>query len=515
MAIKKEKTLLCCCSCWFIVFLVVAGLFGGLFATFPFILEKFVEKQVAIVPGSTQTKNWITPPVPLYATFTFLNINNPKEVSNGAKPNLTDIGPFYYKYFRNKFNVTWDEDESRVSYNLDTYYVFDEEKTGKLGDPCKHSITTINVPLLGLLLQFESMKKTLIERGEEELVDILLKYYYKDTELFYTKRACDILWGYNDPVLELLKTLKLTDMTVFSLETNHSTNDSLGWSTVRTGKYDPKLVGYYTQWNSLREIAPWNSSAARKLDGTGGYMFHPNVKHDDVLRAFVTELFRSGAFVRSRDATVEGIDLFHYIVADYEFYNASAYPPNYGYSAFGKPGVLNLTAVFPQNLPVFVSLPHFLGADQSYLDGVIGMKPNRSIHEAFLEVEPMTGAVLHAAKRLQFNVQLNRDTNVKQLKNIRKSTMFPWFIATEESVITPSKADEFKKDLLDPIRDIHIGLIVAVGVFGLLTIILFLGTVYSCIRYWNYKKQDQAGSINSRTPLLSATTLLTQTENST
>ena len=65
------------------------------------------------------------------------------------------------------------------------------------------------------------MKKTLIERGEEELVDILLKYYYKDTELFYTKRACDILWGYNDPVLELLKTLKLTDMTVFSLEVSY------------------------------------------------------------------------------------------------------------------------------------------------------------------------------------------------------------------------------------------------------------------------------------------------------
>jgi len=58
------------------------------------------------------------------------------------------------------------------------------------------------------------------------------------------------------------------------------------------GKYDPKLVGYFTQWNNLREIAPWNSTAARKLDGTGGYMFHPNIKRGDALRAFVTELFR-------------------------------------------------------------------------------------------------------------------------------------------------------------------------------------------------------------------------------
>ena len=58
------------------------------------------------------------------------------------------------------------------------------------------------------------------------------------------------------------------------------------------GKYDPKLVGYYTQWNNLREIALWNSTAARRLDGTGGYMFHPNIKRGDILRAFVTELFR-------------------------------------------------------------------------------------------------------------------------------------------------------------------------------------------------------------------------------
>ena len=40
----KERTLLCCCTIWFIVFLVVAGIFGGLFAGFPFLLEKFVEK---------------------------------------------------------------------------------------------------------------------------------------------------------------------------------------------------------------------------------------------------------------------------------------------------------------------------------------------------------------------------------------------------------------------------------------------------------------------------------------
>lgn len=58
-------------------------------------------------------------------------------------------------------------------------------------------------------------------------------------------------------------------------------------------------------------------------------------------------LFRSGDFVYSYDTSIYGIKLYHFVVAPYEFANASTYAPNYGYSAYGKPGVLNLTAVFP------------------------------------------------------------------------------------------------------------------------------------------------------------------------
>lgn len=50
------------------------------------------------------------------------------------------------RYYRNKFNVTWDDDESRVSYHLDTYYVLDKEKS--IGDPKNYTIITLNVPLL-------------------------------------------------------------------------------------------------------------------------------------------------------------------------------------------------------------------------------------------------------------------------------------------------------------------------------------------------------------------------------
>lgn len=52
----------------------------------------------AIVPSSELTQDWITPPVPLYATFTFFTVNNKDEVvKKGKKANLSQVGPFYYK----------------------------------------------------------------------------------------------------------------------------------------------------------------------------------------------------------------------------------------------------------------------------------------------------------------------------------------------------------------------------------------------------------------------------------
>lgn len=54
-------------------------------------------------------------------------------------------------------------------------------------------------------------------------------------------------------------------------------------------------------------------------------------------------------------------------------------------------GVLNISAC-QSGAPVFVSQPHFLNGD-FYKDTVIGMSPNESIHNTFIDVEPVSCAV--------------------------------------------------------------------------------------------------------------------------
>ena len=52
--------------------------------------------------------------------------------------------------------------------------------------------------------------------------------------------------------------------------------------------------------------------------------------------------------------------------------------------------------------PIILSLPHFNGADPSYINAIEGMQPTDDM-ETILDVHPMMGTVMHAARRMQFN----------------------------------------------------------------------------------------------------------------
>lgn len=55
--------------------------------------------------------------------------------------------------------------------------------------------------------------------------------------------------------------------------------------------------------------------------------------------------------------------------------------------------------------PIYASLPHFLDADEYYLEQVDGLKPNRSLHEFYIDVESNLRSIPVGAKaRLQLNV---------------------------------------------------------------------------------------------------------------
>lgn len=70
-------------------------------------------------------------------------------------------------------------------------------------------------------------------------------------------------------------------------------------------------------------------------------------------------------------------------------------------------GILDISRC-KKGAPIVLSAPHFYKGDE-YLtrEEVIGLQPQKSLHETFLEIEPMTGVVLNAARRIQINVHVS------------------------------------------------------------------------------------------------------------
>lgn len=55
--------------------------------------------------------------------------------------------------------------------------------------------------------------------------------------------------------------------------------------------------------------------------------------------------------------------------------------------------------------PIYASLPHFLDADEYYLEQIDGLKPNRSLHEFYIDIESALHSIPVGSKaRLQLNV---------------------------------------------------------------------------------------------------------------
>ena len=54
-------------------------------------------QRVVIQPGSATFQQLLSPTVPLFKDIYFFNLTNPVEFQDGAKPNLTEIGPYSYR----------------------------------------------------------------------------------------------------------------------------------------------------------------------------------------------------------------------------------------------------------------------------------------------------------------------------------------------------------------------------------------------------------------------------------
>jgi len=198
---------------------------------------------------------------------------------------------------------------------------------------------------------------------------------------------------------------------------------------VKTGRDDIDKVGQYVEYDGNEDIMVW--AEPLELTGTDGTQFAPGVSKDEKVEAFVDDIMRVGEFKYSKEVELHGINLYRFKLKD------DLFDPN-PICFMDTQGVANMEPVM--GIPARVTKPHFFDADKSLLSKVDGMSPKSSEHDTFLDIEPISGAVMRARKRLQVNLYV---TPTDQWYQDVSTTIMPILWVQESGEIPKDLAEEF------------------------------------------------------------------------
>ncbi|XP_076070187.1 lysosome membrane protein 2-like [Mytilus galloprovincialis] len=428
------------CFMFGIVLVLIGGIVDILYHE---ILPKRIQEEVTLEKGSKIYDDWVENPVTTYFQVWVFDIQNPEEViERGDKPFLAERGPYTYREYRQKYNITYHANKT-VSYRELQYYVFDEETS--VG-PESDIITSANV-LMMTLADIIKREYSYVTELAEMILDAA-----DDSNLLTKYTVSQLLWGYEDPLLKrvnyiLQKFNKTIDIKIGLFYGKNNTDDGLYTVFIEKSK-----LGEISRWNRLKELPHWTTKTCRMINGTEGRFFHPDVKTKDILYVFASDLYRSFYLDYLGEKQIKNIQLYSFVIPDELFAvsddNAGFCTP-YGHCT---PAGLQNISLFKQNAPIYMSQPHFYAGDPDIINSVIGLHPTPIIHQTILDVEPMTGIVMNINKRLQINIYLQNVTNIRDSARFTDGLYLPMAWVNESAGLDDKSAKKFKSEILHPLK---------------------------------------------------------------
>ncbi|XP_031567524.1 lysosome membrane protein 2-like [Actinia tenebrosa] len=476
---------------------IILFLSGAMLVSFGVVLKVIVNKifkselksQLVISPdnSSLRYREWKFPTVPIHIEFYLFDIINELEVRQGGLPCVKQRGPYSYREFLDKKNITFDSERTKVSYNEEKTYVFDKELSCPSCDPFKDNITTINIPYVIL---------SVVAQGYPWIakfaINLLLETMNED--LIMRRSVQQIIWGYNDTIFTEFEKLKekfkisfIPDVSpLMNLQPNKSFD---GEVTVNTGKDNLKLVATWERWKNKADVGLWKTKYANMFNGSDGTQFNPGITKSDLLYFFSSNLCRSIYLNFDLQHSIEGIDVYRFTTPPSLFENETSNPDNKAFCLHRcyPNGILaGNRDCKPSSIesPIVISTPHFLLGDPYLRQQVQGLSPNKDKHGLFLSIEPMTGIPLQALIRLQINLHIQQVDYITGTKNIRESYV-PVMYFSNNATVDHSTAKMLLDDLIIPLR---VCFYVEIGLFCLGSLLILIGGVLLIKRIRRSKK---------------------------
>nr|XP_022900239.1 sensory neuron membrane protein 2-like [Onthophagus taurus] len=487
--VKANKKLLHASIAGAVIFVV--GLIMA-FVGFPLIVDDQIHRQVKLENGSDSYERWRQLPVPLDFKVYMFNITNWREVNfEGEYPNVEEFGPYYYRQYREKINIEYNSDEDSLTYKQFTHFEFDKEASAPLSESDK--LVVLNAPLnaifhVGSIYFPEILMSLLVDKFwismfpyalddsmflEVEVGDFLFNgYTFCEPERWYGSSGlmCILAALLDIPFIEVQEDFSMK-FSVFRFK--HDTHD--GIFTINAGNHDVTKLGQIMQWNGYAYNTIWGDrmSQCNKIRGTDGTVYPPDIKKEDEMVIFATEICRTVRLQYSGDETVTGVKaqkrvFSWHTLADPELYSDNqCYCGKHERDLYGKKkclpnGFLDLSPCYIA--PLIASFPHFLDADEEYQKTVTGFNRSDEAHRPVLYVEPMSGIPITAQIRLQFNMILRPIKGITVTKDI-KNNMCPVAWIEMGAILPEDLVGEFRSLLNLAVVGVEVvkWLIVAIG----------------------------------------------------
>uniref|UniRef100_A0A4W2HSM6 Scavenger receptor class B member 1 n=1 Tax=Bos indicus x Bos taurus TaxID=30522 RepID=A0A4W2HSM6_BOBOX len=341
---------------------------------------------VRIDPNSLSFNMWKEIPVPFYLSVYFFNIVNPEGIIQGQKPQVQEHGPYVYREFRHKSNITFNNNDT-VSFLEYRSYQFQPDKSrGQESD----YIVMPNILVLSASMMMENRP------GLLKLM-MTLAFSTLGQRAFMNRTVGEIMWGYDDPLIHLIN------------------------------QYFPNSLPFKGKFGLFAEVNYWHSDQCNMINGTSGQMWAPFMTPESSLEFYSPEACRSMKLVYKEQGVFGGIPTFRFVAPSTLFANGSVYPPNEGFCPCRESGIQNVsTCRF--NAPLFLSHPHFYNADPVLAEAVSGLHPNPKEHSLFLDIHPVTGIPMNCSVKLQLSLFVKSVKGIGQTGNIQPVVLpLMWF----------------------------------------------------------------------------------------
>ncbi|GAA55873.1 lysosome membrane protein 2 [Clonorchis sinensis] len=320
-----------------------------------------VYEKTELKSGTPSFQQWMDPTIDIFFEAYFFNLTNPDEFLSGKKPIVQQVGPYTYRERRFKTEVKRSLYPTMFTYKEVKQYFFDLDRSaGPETDP----ITTVSMGYLGVDVKFGWLP---------ELVTKVVEFLENRTgeHLIITRSVHELMWGYEDPFLALLKKAFIpVPNTMVGLYLDKNNTDD-GIITIYGDNKDKQNYGHIYKYHGSTHLSCWKSDQANQINGSDGSLFHPFMSPTEDPYIFSADICRSLQLHAVGMTRLRGVPVMRYLPYTDTFTSPLKEEKNRGFCINWPDcmadNMFDVSTCIP-GAPIAMSLPHFQNSFNAVLN---------------------------------------------------------------------------------------------------------------------------------------------------